>query len=459
MARTPRTVAGSGDGPQAPQPRRRARVALASIPMRYLGKVVDEQDMHLLMSAPVEQLNEDEQQAYREVRSFVGRYHSFPSRETLMERGVRLPEAPEPLAFYRDELLNQIRIRTAATLIHDLQPALNERDGEAVQAAIARHQDTFIDPGLGVVSYGAARQTILSRFTPEGTAGTVRPTGLPSVDLALGGVRAGGLWVIAGRPGQGKTYLQVAAGINMVLGGERVLWITKELSVEEMQDRVLTVSTGANPGLGTNRMAGTFTQRELERRVVDALNGHDDNLHFAGGRDVRSVSDVHQLIRSVNPTQVLVDGTYYIMPDDHNPRDSRNERYEKIVRGFQQLGQDTHRTIGMTWQQNRTKAYGTDGLYGSDALSQDAALVLMIKKYRRHPEMRGLWVSKNRHGPDEFEVGVSFEFRPTNIGNPAEVPGAEERRNTERGRDGHTQRAVQQATQGRGRAPGAEQVT
>lgn len=455
MARTPRTVAGSGDTPggSAPQPRRRSRVALASVPMRYLARVVDDADYASLNASPVTHLNEDEQEAFRHVQQFVSRYTAFPTRETLMERGVRLPDAPEPLAFYRDELLNQIRIRSAATLIHDLQPALQARDGAAVQTAIAQHQDAFIDPGTVVRNYAERREETLNRFTPEGTANTVRPTGLVAVDQALGGVRNGNLWVIAGRPGYGKTYLQVAACISSIREGERVLYVTKELSEDEMEDRILTTSTNAHPGLGTTRMAGTFTQRELQRRVVDALSGNDANL-FIFGQGINRPSDVERLIREYNPTKVLIDGTYFLEPDDFNPRDSRNERYEKLIRNLQQLGKRTNRSIGITWQQNRTKAFGTDGLYGSDALSQDAALVLMIKKYKRRPDLRGLWVSKNRHGTDEFEIGTSYEFKPTRIGEPAELPQEENQRERTRNREDHTQRAVQQAM-GQS-APGAQ---
>ena len=458
MARTPvtrttRTAAGSG-GNAGPQPRRRARMTLASIPMRYLSKLVEDQNAQALNAAPVDMLNEDEQAAYRAVQEFFGRYRHFPTVNTMLERGVRLPEAPEPLEFYRDEMNNQIRIRNAATLIHDIQPLLDQRDGRAVQDAIQQFQDTVMDPSTGVILYGEARAALLERFTPAGTAGAVRPTGLNAVDVSLGGVRSGGLWAVAGRPGAGKTYIQVAAGVNLIMQRERVLWVTKELSVEEMQDRVLALSTGLNPGLGTNRMASTFTQRVVEERIVNALQGRDNDLAFV--EDAQTPADVEAAMREFNPTQVLIDGTYFLKPVDFNSRDSRTERYEKLIRELQQLGKRTRRTIGLTWQQNRGKAYGTEGLYGSDALSQDASLVLMIKKYKQDDEVRGLHVSKNRHGPEGMDIGVTFKFRPTDIGTLTDLPQTRGQRNTDRGRQDHTDRAVQQAMGGR--APGAETV-
>lgn len=448
MARTPVNRS------NLPQPRRRTRMALASIPMRYLAKLVDDSDARALSRAPVEFLNEDEQQAFRAVQTFFARYHHFPSRDTLMEQGVRLPEAPEPLDFYRDEMNNQIRIRSVATLVHELQPALEARDGQALMQAMQQFRDEVSDPELGIITYADARADIMERFSPQGTAGVVRPTGIEAVDAALGGVRTGNVWAVAGRPGAGKTFVQVVAGIGLILRRERVLWVSKELTTEEMQDRVLTLSTGLNPGLGTNRMASTLTQRIVERRIVSALQSRDSNLLFLN--ECKSPADLEVAIRECNPTQVLIDGTYFLKPTDHNSRDSRGERYEKLVRELQQLGKQTRRTIGITWQQNRNKAFGTEGLYGSDALSQDASLVLMLKKYKENPEVRGLHVAKNRHGPEGMDIGISFQFRPTNIGQPADLPERRQQRAVEAGRQQHTEQAVRRAVGGR--APGAEEI-
>jgi replicative DNA helicase len=425
--------------------------------MRYLSSIVSTSDAQALNTAPVEDLTEDEGAAFDNVRRFFSQYNHFPTVETMQERGIRLPDAPESLGYYRDEVFNQIRVRRAALLIQELQPALETRDGIAAQDIVQQFRMANSDPELGFQSYSAAMPTILDRFTPEGTAGAVRPTGLAAIDDTLGGVRRGGLWAVAGRPGLGKTFIQVAACVGLIQMRERVLYISKELSVEEMQDRILTLSTGANPGLGTRRMASSFLQDILRERVVHALQGRDDNLYFANSEAVNTPSDIEALIAECNPTQVLIDGTYFLKPTDFNVRDSRTERYEKLVRELQQLGRRTQRTIGVTWQQNRSGAAGTEGLYGSDALSQDASLVLMMKKYKRHPDMRGLWVAKNRHGPDNLEIGVNFGFRPTDIGSVCDVPEDNRGQRSESRRSEHVARAISEAGTG-GRAPGAESV-
>ena len=422
--------------------------------MRYLTKIVNEGDIHALVQAPTEQMQEEERQAFDIVRQHFTRYNQFPAPDTLMERGVRLPVADEPLDFYRDQVLNQIALTQAADLVTRLQEPINDRDGAQARQIINTHQTTVIDPHMRPLSYADMREQTLDNFTPNGTLGIARPTGLEAVDAQLGGVQSGDLWVLAGRPGVGKTWMQIAAVMGLVRQGERVLVWSNEMTVAQYRNRLAVLSTDMNPSMGSRNRASSFVRRIMDQRMDDALNGNDEHLLFVPNGSITTPREFGQMITETNATCGVVDGTYFCKATDESRGDSRNERFEKLIREFRVVGQDTMRHIGLTWQQNRNKSTGTEGLYGSDALSQDASLTVMLGKLKKHPEIITAHVAKNRHGPEGQDFGLSFEFRPTKIGELRDLPETKNRKNRQRGQQAHTDRAVQQALGGR--RPAAE---
>jgi replicative DNA helicase len=104
----------------------------------------------------------------------------------------------------------------------DIEPASIASDAiaalQSVTDAIGEHQ-TRIDPG-------AAAQTILDRARAilageKSNAGV--PTGLPDLDMRTGGFRPGELWVLGGRPGQGKTILGTGFARKVAEHGARLI--------------------------------------------------------------------------------------------------------------------------------------------------------------------------------------------------------------------------------------------
>lgn len=70
---------------------------------------------------------------------------------------------------------------------------------------------------------------------------TVR-TGFPSIDRWLGGgVRAGDLVVLGGDVGSGKSALALAMALRMADGGDKVAFLTGEMSVERVMERALAI--------------------------------------------------------------------------------------------------------------------------------------------------------------------------------------------------------------------------
>lgn len=426
-----------------PQARRRTRRAITSTPLRLLRRIIEENNFAAFNSVPLSVLNEEEQEIYAFVARHYARLQQFPTAITLEERRINLPEAPEPLLYYRDVLQNQIRIRQGADVVMQLQEALQADDGEAVAEIIMQRREEAVASTLTVLSLADMQTVFLNTLQPANSMRAIVGTGVPAIDDEVGGLRRGDLGVLAARPGIGKTFVQIAGAMHKCLSGERVLYISKEMTEEQVAHRLLSLYYGLDPSIGLQRRVSTMAYEEVIARLQDGLpSALVSNFIMPNSEDIRTTADVSSAIRQHQPDLCDVDGTYFIAPADKRIYTSRTERLEQIIREFREVAFSTRTATFMTWQQNRSKVVGTEGLYGTDALSQDAALVLILRKHREVRDMRIATVTKNRHGPEDIEVGLSYRFKPTNIGLRVPVPSREAQ--VRQGRDDFIARTVQQ---------------
>lgn len=68
-------------------------------------------------------------------------------------------------------------------------------------------------------------------------------TGFDTLDAVLGGIALGDLCVVGARPGVGKTAFLTRAACNMAMAGHEVLYLTTEMSEEQMLARILPMAT------------------------------------------------------------------------------------------------------------------------------------------------------------------------------------------------------------------------
>ena len=145
------------------------------------------------------------------------------------------------------------------TLAYDEQLAIEAIVTDAqkrvmtVAHTIARDDDVpFYDAVMQVVSQ------IEERMTHPMTALGV-PTGLKDYDEMIMGLQRGLLYIVAGRPGMGKTALLLTMLLNMAKLGARVGLFSQEMSREQVIFRLLAIETGIN---STKLRAGNLDAHE-----------------------------------------------------------------------------------------------------------------------------------------------------------------------------------------------------
>lgn len=139
------------------------------------------------------------------------------------------------------------------------------------------------DASLGTAARQAAEQ-LEARARGEETAVSRIPTGFSDIDrLSNGGPGRGALWILGGRPGEGKTALAMNIALNMAFDGVGVGVFSLEMSRGELAARVLASESGV------------CVEGELDAEQVQAL---------------------HEAAARVRRLPVLIDDTAGLLLDD-----------------------------------------------------------------------------------------------------------------------------------------------
>lgn len=403
-----------------PAARRRTRAAIASVNLRLVRKIIEDVAPSALAALPDEALTDQEREIVSFVRGHYQAHGRFPSAVTLEERRIILPDAPEPLEFYQQAAENAIKVRIAAEAMLSAQEALNNNDGDAAMAALrVAYEPTSTRRSRSLGDHLAGlRETM----RPRNNVNHIIPYGVPVLDNYLGGLAAGDMAVIYGRPGNGKTMLQVASALSMAEHGQRVMFITKEMTEPQIVHRMTALYLDFDPRFGMQRPLSTRAYTDIMHRMDTQLpESILNNIIIPDATRVRHPDDILALIREDGPTVIALDGGYFMKARGRVT--SQRESYEEIIRGIKQIAVETNLPFLMTWQQNRGKNNaGTDGIYGTDALSQDASTAVEIRELPGFPALRKGIVTKNRHGPGNTVFGMTYSFKPTQIGQEMPLP-------------------------------------
>lgn len=407
-----------------PAPRRRARRALTSIPLRLLRRIIEDVAPAALTVIPDEHLSEDEREVYQFVRGHYTRHGRFPDAVTLEERRIVLPEAPEPLDFYQSEFENSVSIRVVADALLAAQEAIQSNDGAAARAALRLGEERSTAPAR-VVTLRDSIEHLTERMHPAHSIGMLTPFGTPALERYMGGISAGDLAVIYGRPSAGKTMLQMMCILGIADAGETVMFVSREMNADQATARLSALYCDYNPSAGVQNPLSTRAHREISERLRDRFGDRVmNNIILPDAMRLKTPADIYPLVRTYQPRILALDGLYFLRPST-GKHSSRNEMLEALIRETRTLAGDTNTGTLMTWQANRQKgaaAVGTEGMYGTDAISQDAATAVEIREVRGHSNVRKCTVTKNRHGPMNAEFGITYSFKPTRIGIECPLP-------------------------------------
>lgn len=127
--------------------------------------------------------------------------------------------------------------------------------------------------------------------------------GVPLLDDVIGGLFKGELTTIAARSGVGKTALALQIMLNCASQGKKVLFISREMSNEQIVMRNISKKTGIS--------AKSLKYKNLKeidwKNIIDVMHEFSkDNLIYINDR-ISTIPQLKRRIRQVKPDLVIVD--------------------------------------------------------------------------------------------------------------------------------------------------------
>ena len=342
------------------------------------------------------------------------------------------------LAVYRDIVAEKSRLRraiAAGQLICETAMLPGASGGEVVELA---EETVFAlnakEAGNSLTSMADAMPRVLDEIARSRTSTLAgHSTGISELDHMTGGLQAGQLWILAARPGVGKSALalQVARTVAEQTG-LTVPFLSYEMSVSELGLRLLASAMSlsmtdlrdGNLTLGAERDLGVTAEQLADLPLLI-----DDNppATISGVR-----SQMRRLARREQIGAIVVD-YLQLMEGSRRKESNRNDEVSEISRGLKRLATELGVPVIALSQLNRNvelrggaRRPQLSDLRDSGSLEQDANSILFL--YRESmvnpnadASLAEIIVAKQRSGPTG-SVHVSFDGPSAQFGDTSRRP-------------------------------------
>jgi replicative DNA helicase len=250
-----------------------------------------------------------------------------------------------------------------------------------------------------------AWDNLVSKLSNQGINGYT--TGLPSLDKVTDGVNPGELWVIAGRPGMGKSALFCNMALKQALADIPVCYVSLEMRNINVAQRMISIYTGIPH---EKIRFGTLSQEELDKiadaiRVLKSFPIYIDSNFQADDKYFFSL--IKKMARKNKVKVVILDYLQLLSQRDAEA----TQELGRITRMAKLLANDLGIGIVIGSQLNRLVETRSDkhpilsDLRQSGYIEEDADIVLGLYrdiKYNQRsktPDLLEILLLKQREGP------------------------------------------------------------
>jgi len=270
-----------------------------------------------------------------------------------------------------------------------------------------------VDPGKkGLAEVGPIAAQALEELKHRQETGEVagEMSGIDTLDRSVGGFKAGALYILAARPGMGKTALALNIAQN-VARSKPVAFFSLEMPSIQLSQRLL--SSGASLSV-QNIEEGRVTPAELSRLedAVAELQHQQLLIDDTAGATLAYIRGQLRLQQSRGraPALIVIDYLQLMGSSRQGGRRTREQEVSEISRGLKELAKDFEAPVICLSQLNRgvesrpNKRPLLSDLRESGSIEQDADMVLLVYRddyYDPESEDKGLAeviIAKNRSG-------------------------------------------------------------
>ncbi len=214
-------------------------------------------------------------------------------------------------------------------------------------------------------------------------------SGYPSIDKLTKGFVAGELIIIGGATSNGKTSLAVNMAQKMLASGQRVLFVTMEMTRTQLTSRMMFIDDNFSDhaALLAFQRSDEFNWESVDGLIANAVQELDINLVI--------VDHLHHFTRELNNV---------------------SEDLGRITKEFQKNAHRHNIPIMVISHTRKGEGTSIDDLRGSSYIAQDSDIVLMVSRKEEHPDLIGISIQKNRNrGYDLGNNEITLGFHKTKI--------------------------------------------
>lgn len=293
------------------------------------------------------------------------------------------------------------------------------KDSEEAQKEIAKWQDTST-----MVNVSTGADGLLAEYYNNWE--TAVKTYYPSLDAKIGSFQGGDFIILAGATSMGKTCMMLNLIINMAKNGKKVDVFSLEMSLSQLQNRIICSETRINAGKFRD-----FTMSEQEQKSHIEYSEKDfKKLPIKVCTDYNiSIDKIRKIVKKSDSDIVFID---YLGLISGGSTKGSYERLGDLSRGLKLLALETNKPFFVLHQLNRAVSDREDkhprisDLRDSGKIEQDADAICFV--HRPHyfdpaqPEEKlEFIIAKNRHNESNQVVNLIYNKNIQKVSEYAEI--------------------------------------
>ena len=338
----------------------------------------------------------------------------FPNRVKEITDYMSSVPTASAVDFYADQLMEDATKRRVIELAKRLLNEANETEPDQLVALIKKTVDTM-QVGSGEI---ATLSDIFDDVLEELSAPSkMTKTPYKRLNNIIGGYRAGAVYIVAARPGVGKTMFALQNAYDLASQGG-VMFFSMEMGKNELVKRLISAEARV--------FADKVSRGELDeyewKQIAKNRNKFQRDLIIEDrpGISVNKLRSAYRKAAKDRTINAIVVDYLGLMHDSRGGR-SRYEKVTNISNDLKQLARELNIPIIALHQLNREVESRTDprpnlsDLRDSGAIEQDADVVMLLHRPTNSEgqftnEML-MYIAKNRHGRQgglKFTVDEQF---------------------------------------------------
>jgi replicative DNA helicase len=244
------------------------------------------------------------------------------------------------------------------------------------------------------------------------------------LDDELGGLREGAVYILAGRPGQGKTAMALSIARNILMAGNPVAMFSLEMTKKELGMRLMASHGELNM---TTVYKGTLSEQEF-KKISKSVEVKMLPIYVSDRTDLTVNmlrSEARRYVNNFGVRVIIIDYIQLLQGTKETRKLGKYEVVSEISRGIKLMATELNVPVIALAQLNREAEKATNRkpqlsmLRDSGSLEQDADCCMFLFEPPEENESWGeesytkninLTIAKNRNGASGGSV--AFEFIP-----------------------------------------------